>query len=181
MSFKHLAIATMAAFGCPGVMAYGATENFDHLPPQQITPDRPLVLDHFRVELPIGGKAAIRPVDHDGELASGMALGAHEDWTLSSLMLHFDQPWRRLILSLVLPPTEQPLRSLIHLYGKDPASPAAHRTLIWHGTDRRVARMELLRNEGESFQRVMLHLYKGAYVDNIAVEVSRDEFDLADE
>lgn len=183
MLLKSLAVATMALFLCSGVAAQAASETFDHLPAQQITPDNPLVLEHFRVELPMGGVAVVRPADEENELTSGMVLGVHEDWTLANLMLHFDQPWRRITFSLVLPPTsEANIRSLVMLYGKDADSPFSNATLFWHGGDGRRLRVELLRsNADEPFHRVMLHLLRGAYVDNISVDPSREAFDLAGE
>lgn len=183
MQLKNLAIATMAVFTCSTTAAQSASESFDHLPAQQISPENPLVLNHFRVELPLGGVAVVRPAEQDDELTSGMVLGAHEDWTLANLMLHFDQPWSRITFSLVLPPTsETNIRSLFMLYGKDAGSPFSNATLFWHGTDRRHVRVELLRNgSDEPFQRVMLHLLRGAYVDNISVDAPRDVFDMANE
>jgi len=183
MQLRNLAIATMAVLTCSTAAAGSVSESFDHLPAQQISPENPLVLDHFRVELPLGGVAVVRPAEQDDELTSGMVLGAHEDWTLANLMLHFDQPWSRITFSLVLPQTsETNIRSLFMLYGKNVDSPFSNATLVWHGNDRRRVRVELLRNSAdEPFQRVMLHLLRGAYVDNISVDTSRDIFDLAEE
>lgn len=183
MQLRNLAIATMAVFICSTAAAESVSESFDHLPAQQISPENPLVLDRFRVELALGGVAVVRPAEQDNEFASGMVLGAHEDWTLANLMLHFDLPWSRITFSLVLPPTsETNVRSLFMLYGKDPGSPSSNATLFWHGTERRRVRVELVRNASEEpFQRVMLHLVRGAYVDNITVDSTRGAFDLAHE
>jgi len=183
MLLKTLAVAMTALLACSGAAAQAASESFDHLSAQQITPENPLVLDHFRVELPLGGVAVVRRADQDDELTSGMVLGADKDWTLAHLMLRFDQPWRRITFSLVLPPTsESNIRSLFMLYGADPDAPFSNATLMWHDIDRRRVRIELLRSTVDGpFQRVMLHLLRGAYVDNISVTPSREAFDLADE
>lgn len=180
MNLKTAVLAAWACLACSPGMAQSATETFDHLLAQEIHPDNPLVLKHFRVELPLGGVAVIRRAEDDDELAGGMALGAPDNWTLASLMLHFEQPWRRVTFSLIMPPTtEERIRSLVMLYGADPASTASNSTLFWHGADRRRVRVELLRdNDDKPFQSVYLHLLRGAYVDNIQVDPLLPEADI---
>lgn len=175
MLLRTAAIVSMACLACSAAMAQSAGENFDHLPAQEISPANPLALEHFRVEFPFGGRAVIRPAEDQDELSSGMVLGAPADWNLASLMLHFEQPWKRLTFTLVLPPTsERDIRSLITLYGNDAESPSSNATLFWHRMDRQRIRVELVRSSAEPpFQRVLLHLFRGAYVDNIEMDPSR--------
>jgi hypothetical protein len=104
-SSEAVAIASMVILASPASAAQNPGESFDHLPAQEILPGNPLILDHFRVELPLGGVAVVRPAEDNDDLASGMVPGAPDDWTLAHLALHFDQPWRRLTVSLVMPPT----------------------------------------------------------------------------
>ena len=156
-------------------------EDFDRLPAQEIHPAAPLVLDRFRVDLPLGGVASIREAEGNDDLESGMAMGASPDWTLSHLELTFNEPWQRLTFTLVMPETaEQGIRSLVMLYGADPSSPAANVTLFWHGPERRRVRVEMVRMAAdEPFQRVNLHLMRGAYIDNLHVQRSGSGLDLA--
>jgi len=162
----------LASFFCTPVMAEDAFEGFDHLPAQEIHRDTPLVLDHFSVSLPFGGLGVIRETDVDDGLESGMVLSAPAEWNLATFELTFNKPWERVTFTLVLPPNqEERIRTLVMLYGADPASPATNVTLFWHGPERRRVRVEMVRlSDGEPFQRVLLHLMRGAYVDNIHVE-----------
>jgi hypothetical protein len=110
-----------------------------------------------------------------------MVLAAPDYMTLAHVVLHFNQPWERLTISLVMPQTnEQNIRSLFALYGEDEASTFSNATLFWHGADRRRVRFELVRNAEGPFQKVVLHLLRGAYVDNVKVDPSRDVAEAAD-
>lgn len=158
--------AIMAVLACPAAcIAQNVIERFDHLPAQSITRGQPLLLDHFRVEIPGPDRdAAIRPANDGDELASGMALGIPEGQSLATAFLYFNQPWRRVDITFVIPPSDDPVHSVMMLYGN---TEHPHSTTIQHSRNGHRVRMSMSQPAGAWFTSMVLHLQQGAYVDNI--------------
>jgi len=158
-------VALLAALIVPGAAtAQTVIEPFDHLPAQRIESGRPLVLEHFDIDIPSSAAAAIRPAALDDDIASGMTLGIPEGHSLATMFLYFKRPWHRVDVTLVVPPSDRPIQSVAMLYG-DAEHPYA--MTIWHSAAGHRVRLSLSQPDGTPFTSMLLHLQRGAYVDNV--------------
>lgn len=158
--------AAVLALAFPAAsIAQSVIENFDHLAEQTIDMDRPLTLDHFRIEiLGHGRDAAIVPAVVEDELAAGMTLGIAEGQSLATMFLYFNQPWRRADITFVIPPSEDPVHSVASFYGE---SEHPHSMTVQHSRAGHRVRVSMAPSTEASFTSMVLHLQRGAYVDNI--------------
>lgn len=164
----RIAVITViaTAFALPAsTVAQSVIERFDHLPAQTIDEGRPLDLEHFRVEIPGEGRAAaIRVATEDDDLASGMALGIPDKHSLATMILYFNRPWQRVDITFVAPASDRAVQSVAMLYG---TAEHPYKMTLWHSPTGHRARMSLSPPNGTPFTSLLLHLQRGAYVDNV--------------
>lgn len=156
----------MAALAVPSVSgAQTVIENFDQLPEHTIAYGSPLALEHFRVEIPSPGRdASIRPANAHDELASGMVMGIPDGQSLSTVFFYFKQPWRRMDITFVMPPSDEPVHSVAMLYGE---TEHPHGMTVQHSRAGHRVRVSMSPSTAPSFTSLVLHLQRGAYVDNV--------------
>lgn len=162
---NRASIALLAVLTIPGaITAQTVVESFDHLPAQTIEPGRPLVLEHFYIEIPGSAAAAIQPAALDDDIASGMTLGIPEGHSLATMFLYFKQPWHRVDFTLVAPPFDRSVQSVAMLYGN---AEHPYAMTIWHSAAGHRVRFSLSQPDGTPFTSMLLHLQRGAYIDNV--------------
>jgi len=164
----RLACAMLTALFAPSALSQSVIENFDRFPPQSIDIGQPLVLDHFRVEIPIAGRAAalrIAPIEDD--LASAIVLGTGEGQPSATVFLYFDEPWRRVDLGIVLPPMHATpfAETIVLAYGDGEEHPWA--LGLKHSEAGLRQRFGFGAPHGRPIRKLMILLRDGAYVDNI--------------
>jgi hypothetical protein len=158
-------VALLAALAVPGATtAQTVIEHFDHLPAQTIESGRPLVLEHFDIDIPSSAAAAIKPATHDDDIASGMTVGIPEGHSLATMFFYFRQPWHRVDVTLVVPPSDRSVQSVAMLYGN---AEHPYAMTIWHNAAGHRVRLSLSQPDGTPFTSMLLHLQRGAYIDNV--------------
>lgn len=164
----HRLFQTVLAFSFASGVAAQNVEDFDRLTPQSVRFGQPLVLDHFRVEIPAGGRdAALRVAPVIDELASGIVLGTEEGEPSATAFLYFDEPWNRVDLSIVLPPTHgTPAAETVVLVYED-GEDHAWTMGLKHGNAGLRQRFGLASPQGRPIRKLMILLRDGAYVDNV--------------
>ncbi|MDQ0009659.1 hypothetical protein J2T07_001836 [Luteibacter jiangsuensis] len=162
---NRTSIALLAALTVPGAAtAQTVIEPFNHLPAQTIESGRPLVLEHFDIDILGSAAAAIKPATHDDDIASGMTLGIPEGHSLATMFFYFKQPWHRVDFTLVVPPSHPLIQSVAMLYGN---AEHPYAMTIWHSAAGHRVRLSLSQPDGTPFTSMLLHLQRGAYIDNV--------------
>ncbi|MET0936222.1 MAG: hypothetical protein ABWX83_09540 [Luteibacter sp.] len=144
--------------------AQSAIETFDDVPAQTIAPGHPLFLEHFHVEMASDAPAVIRTVTEDDTVASGMALGSPAGPSGTFFSLYFKKAWRRVDMTLVLPPSQRNFQTVAMLYG-NAASP--YTLTVWDSPAGQRVRVSLSLPNGTSFDELVMRLHEGAYIDNV--------------
>jgi len=164
----HRQFHTALALAFVSSAAAQNVEDFDRLSPQPVRFGQPVVLDRFRIEIPAGGRdAALRAAPVIDGLASGVVLGTEEGQPSGTVFLYFDEPWKRVDLSIVLPPTHAmpapETAVLVYGDGDDHAWTIGLR----HSEAGLRQRVGLASPQGRPIRKLMILLRDGAYIDNV--------------